>query len=134
MAWEIMKVMWKINKGTISICLLSFLVSTKLISGLTIYYFNLKSGIDLIFISDINHVWELGYHHLIIYSKIIKSIIRSFIMLNTIMKSENKTFTTILIFSEIIIADQGSCDTIILWKKTKQNNRTTFGFAFCHSI
>lgn len=134
MAWEIMKVMWKINKGTISICLLSFLVSTKLISGLTIYYFNLKSGIDLIFISDINHVWELGYHHLIIYSKIIKSIIRSFIMLNTIMKSENKIFTTILIFSEIIIADQGSCDTIILWKKTKQNNRTTFGFAFCHSI
>ena len=134
MAWEIMKVMWKINKGTISICLLSFLVSTKLISGLTIYYFNLKSGIDLIFISDINHVWELGYHHLIIYSKIIKSIIRSFILLNTIMKSENKIFTTILIFSEIIIADQGSCDTIILWKKTKQNNRTTFGFAFCHSI
>ena len=134
MAWEIMKVMWKINKGTISICLLSFLVSTKLISGLTIYYFNLKSGIDLIFISDINHVWELGYHHLITYSKIIKSIIRSFIMLNTIMKSENKIFTTILIFSEIIIADQGSCDTIILWKKTKQNNRTTFGFAFCHSI
>ena len=134
MAWEIMKVMWKINKGTISICLLSFLVSTKLISGLTIYYFNLKSGIDLIFISDINHVWKLGYHHLIIYSKIIKSIIRSFIMLNTIMKSENKIFTTILIFSEIIIADQGSCDTIILWKKTKQNNRTTFGFAFCHSI
>ena len=129
-----MKVMWKINKGTISICLLSFLVLIKLISGLTTYYFNLKSGIDLIFISDINHVWELGYHHLIIYSKIIKSIIRSFIMLNTIMKSENKTFTTILIFSEIIIADQGSCDTIILWKKTKQNNRTTFGFAFCHSI
>ena len=30
------------------------------------------------------------------------------------MKSENKIFTTILIFSEIIIADQGSCDTIIL--------------------
>ena len=134
MAGEIMKVMWKINKGTISICLLSFLVLIKLISGLTTYYFNLKSGIDLIFISDINHVWELGYHHLIIYSKIIKSLIRSFIMLNTIMKSENKIFTTILIFSEIIIADQGSCDTIILWKKTKQNNRTTFGFAFCHSI
>ena len=134
MAWEIMKVMWKINKGTISICLLSFLVLIKLISGLTTYYFNLKSGIDLIFISDINHVWELGYHHLIIYSKIIKSLIRSFIMLNTIMKSENKIFTTLLIFSEIIIADQGSCDTIILWKKTKQNNRTTFGFAFCHSI
>ena len=129
-----MKVMWKINKGTISICLLSFLVLIKLISGLTTYYFNLKSGIDLIFISDINHVWELGYHHLIIYSKIIKSIIRSFIMLNTIMKSENKIFTTILIFSGIIIADQGSCDTIILWKRTKQNNRTTFGFAFCHSI
>lgn len=129
-----MKVMWKINKGTISICLLSFLVLIKLISGLTTYYFNLKSGIDLIFISDINHVWELGYHHLIIYSKIIKSLIRSFIMLNTIMKSESKIFTTILIFSEIIIADQSSCDTIILWKRTKQNNRITFGFAFCHSI
>ena len=62
----------------------------------------------------------------------IKSIIRSFVILNPMMENEQKSFTNISIFSGSMVADHCRCAHDL--RKEIVSNSITFVFVFRHNI